>query len=455
MATRVLIPAGALGLGFDEAALRRAVATGPDIIAVDGGSTDSGPHYLGTGTSKYSRAGTKAEWKLLMEARAQAGVPLLIGTAGTCGTDAMVDWMAGITREIAAELGQSVKLARLYSEQDPAAMQAALRAGRIRPLWPEQPLDEAVLGACSHIVALAGAEQIAAALGSGADIVIAGRCTDTAVIAALPLMRGEHAGAAWHGAKIGECGATCTTDPTSGVIVIDFDASGFTVRPMAEGVRATPDLVAAHMLYENADPNILHEPGGALDVRNATYAQATETAVRVEGAAWRPAPWSVKLEGARLAGYQSCALVLLRDPAHVAHAREWCAKLEARLHEEIPARLGLGRGEYHIELRRIGESATLGHLETAPANPAEIGVLLIATAPDQASAHEIARLANPHLLHMPLASHAPQATHAFPFSPPEWDRGPLHEFCLNHVLACDDPMAPFRIETEEIRHAPA
>ena len=53
--TRILIPNGALGLGFDKAALARGVARKPDLIAVDGGSTDSGPHYLGTGTSKYSR----------------------------------------------------------------------------------------------------------------------------------------------------------------------------------------------------------------------------------------------------------------------------------------------------------------------------------------------------------------------------------------------------------------
>ena len=51
MATRVLIPNGAIGLGFDEAALWRGVEMRPDIICVDGGSTDSGPHYLGTGSS--------------------------------------------------------------------------------------------------------------------------------------------------------------------------------------------------------------------------------------------------------------------------------------------------------------------------------------------------------------------------------------------------------------------
>ena len=65
---RVLIPTGALGLGWDGAALARGIANGPDIIAIDGGSTDSGPSYLGRGVSKYSRSSTKREWAELIEA---------------------------------------------------------------------------------------------------------------------------------------------------------------------------------------------------------------------------------------------------------------------------------------------------------------------------------------------------------------------------------------------------
>ncbi|MFN3525393.1 MAG: hypothetical protein ACK4YU_04835, partial [Paracoccus sp. (in: a-proteobacteria)] len=95
--TRVLVPSGVLGLGFDAQALERGVAMSPDIICIDGGSTDSGPFSLGAGVSKYSRAATRSEWRALMLARAQAGVPLVIGTAGTCGTDSTVDWMYDLT----------------------------------------------------------------------------------------------------------------------------------------------------------------------------------------------------------------------------------------------------------------------------------------------------------------------------------------------------------------------
>ena len=57
--TRVLIPSGALGLNYDQAALERGIVNRPDIIVIDGGSTDSGPAYLGRGVSKYARASTK------------------------------------------------------------------------------------------------------------------------------------------------------------------------------------------------------------------------------------------------------------------------------------------------------------------------------------------------------------------------------------------------------------
>ena len=202
MPTRVLVPSGVLGLGFDRAALKRGVDNKPDIICIDGGSTDSGPFSLGAGVSKYSRAATKSEWRDLMRARAEAGVPLVIGTAGTCGADATVDWMYDITVELAVELGQNLKIARLYSSQPADRIIAALEAGRIRPLEPAPAISPALLDSLSNIVALAGAEQVQAALATGADIVIAGRTTDTATISALPLLRGDHAGGAWHGAKI-------------------------------------------------------------------------------------------------------------------------------------------------------------------------------------------------------------------------------------------------------------
>ncbi len=454
MTTRVLVPTGALGISFSGEAFARGIAAKPDIICVDGGSTDSGPFYLGTGTSKYSRAGTKDEWRQLMIARAEAGVPLVIGTCGTCGSDESVDWMYTITQELAAELGQKLKVATLYSSQPADRVQTALGESRIAPLTPAPDMSPELLEQCENIVALAGAEQIAAALETGADIVLAGRATDTAIVSALPLMRGDHAGAAWHGAKIAECGALCSTDPTTGVILLDIDKEGFTVEAMADSAHCTPHSVSAHMLYENSDPFVLYEPGGHLDVTESRYEALDERRTRVTGSEWVPSNrYTVKLEGAKIGGYQTTIMAILRDERYVAQAREWADKLHGFVSGQIEKRMGLSAMEYDLEFRLIGIDAALGSLESKHSAPAEVGVLGIITAEDAETASEIGKLINPYVLHYPLTRDEELPTFAFPHSPAQSERGALYEFCLNHVMVLDDPMEAFRLTVTEVGHA--
>ena len=445
--TRVLIPSGALGLDYDKAALARGVAMKPDLIAIDGGSTDSGPSYLGRGVSKYARSSTKVEWKGLIEAARAAGCPLVIGTAGTCGTDSTVDWLLEITHECLAELGITARIATLKCEQSPDRIATAFEAGRVTALPGAPAVDTQTIASCEHIVALAGTEQITQALETGADIVIAGRTTDTAIIAALPLKHGDHTGGAWHGAKIGECGALCASNPQSGVLMVEFDDSGFTVHPLADGAKATPHTVLAHMLYENSDPFILHEPGGHLDVTEANYTPLDDTRVRVEGSAWHAAEdYTVKLEGARIAGYQTLLMATLRDRHYVENVQAWIDDILTKHAAKVANRMGLGPEDYTVELRLVGMDATLGHLEQRDAMPNEAGVLCIITAEDQQTANEIGKLMNPYLLHHPLTRDEEQPTFSFPFSPAEIDRGAAYEFCLHHTLRLDDPMDAFRLE---------
>ena len=452
MTTTVLVPSGVLGLGFSQAALELGIARGCDVIAVDGGSTDSGPHSLGTGRSKYSRAVCKAEWRALMQARAQLGVPLIIGTAGTSGTDSTVDWMYEITCELAEELGQTLRVARLYSGQDAGFVISKLTAGRITPLSPAPQIDADGLSAMSNIVALAGAEQIQAALQTGADIIVAGRTTDTAIIAALPLARGEHPGACWHGAKIAECGALCSTHPGTGVIRVTFDQTGFEVEPMAPEAACTPHSVSAHMLYENSDPFRLYEPGGHLDVTCARYRALDARRVRVEGSEWIPGPYTVKLEGALLAGYQTMLLAILREAHYVANAHAWADKLVETLSARVADQIGLKPEDFSIEIRLIGVNAALGALETRESQPAEVGALCLITADTQEVADEIGQLANPFLLHMPLTDDEPLPTFAFPYSPAQTSRGAVYEFALNHLMVLENPMEAFRLDVSEVGH---
>ena len=451
MATTILVPSGVLGLGFSQDALDHGIARGCDAIAVDGGSTDSGPHSLGTGLSKYSRAVCKAEWRALMKARAQLGVPLIIGTAGTSGTDTTVDWMYEITCELAAELGQSLRVARLYSGQDAGFVISKLAAGQITPLSPAPEIDAPALREMANIVALAGAEQVQTALQTGADIIIAGRTTDTAIIAALPLAQGAHPGACWHGAKIAECGALCSTHPSTGVIRVTFDEAGFEVEPMAPEAACTPHSVSAHMLYENSDPFRLYEPGGHLDVSAARYSALDDRRVRVEGSVWVPGPYTVKLEGARLAGYQTMLLAILREAHYVANAQAWADKLSSVLAARVADQIGLASEEFSIEIRLIGVNAAMGALETRHSQPAEVGALCLITATSQELADEIGKLANPYLLHLPLTEDEPLPTFAFPYSPAQTSRGAVYEFAINHVMALDTPMQAFRLDVSEVR----
>src|SRR6185369_7703620 len=169
---RILVPSGMLGSGFPPEILDRGLALGADVIAVDGGSTDSGPYYLGTGIAKTTAAAVARDLRLLLRAAATAGIPLIVGSCGTSGTDSGVDWVAGITRDILAAEGLGLRVATIYSEQRAADLKEHLDHGRIHPLAPSGDLDSATLESCRHIVAMMGHEPIAEALAGGADVVL-------------------------------------------------------------------------------------------------------------------------------------------------------------------------------------------------------------------------------------------------------------------------------------------
>jgi hypothetical protein len=61
---RALSATGILGSGFREDTLKRAMALKPDFIGADAGSTDPGPHYLGSGESQFSDSACKRDLRL-------------------------------------------------------------------------------------------------------------------------------------------------------------------------------------------------------------------------------------------------------------------------------------------------------------------------------------------------------------------------------------------------------
>lgn len=69
------------------------------------------------------------------------------------------------------------------------------------------------------------------------------------------------------------------------------------------------------MLYENSDPFWLFEPPGVLDTSFATYTPIDARTVRVEGSVFEQTSQpTIKLEGSKLAGYETLSFVAIRDP---------------------------------------------------------------------------------------------------------------------------------------------
>jgi hypothetical protein len=447
---KVLTPSGMIGAGFPPETVERGIGLGADVIAVDGGSTDSGPYYLGSGTAKTTAAAVARDLRILLRASARAGIPLIVGSCGTSGTDSGVDWVAGIVDGILREEDLDLRVARVYSEQAAAALKERLNEGRVHPLPPMGDLDAATLDDCTHIVGMMGHEPIARALGAGAQVVLAGRATDTAVAAAYPLMKGMPAGPTWHASKIVECGGQCTTDPRSGGVLATIDQDGFTIEPLDPATACTPTSVAAHMLYETVDPFRMREPAGTLVVTDATYTALDGRRVRVEGSRFEPADqYTVKLEGARVTGYETMSFTAVRDPHILARIEEWAALMHEVLADRVRQTLDLEPPGYAVDLRLYGYNAVLEGIDPATGPPREVGVMLLVNAPDQATATAIAKIANPLMLHLPTPDMDHLPSLAFATSPAETERGPAYEFVLNHVVDVDEPSAMFRVEIAE------
>ena len=448
---KVFVPYGALGTGISDEAFANGVAMKPDIISVDAGSTDSGPYYLGNGKCKYAREALKKDTRRMIIAAHELDIPITIGSCGTCGVDKNVDFMEDICREILTEEGLSAKIVKIYTEQSAQKMKEKLHEGKIKPLGTRVTVTDQVLDSCSHIVAAAGVEPFIRALQEGADIVLCGRATDTAVLACMPILKGCSEAAAWHGAKVCECGALCSTNPQNGGVMLTVDENGFEVVATASNSTCTPYTISAHLLYENADPFSLVEPGVVIDTRDAVYTQLDGGRVRVENSKiTKTDVYTMKLEGSGPAGYQTITLVGIRDRIIMKDPLGWLERLQNFAQEKLDS-LGFDRLKYSFSLRPYGYNAVYGGEVPKGYVPNEIGVLLTVTAEDQMTATHIAKVMNPLLLHFEVAPNRPTPSFAFPFSPAEVEKGEIFEFKLYHVVELEDPFELIRMKTMEVK----
>jgi hypothetical protein len=444
---RFISPVGSVGGGISGAALDEALAQAPDFIACDAGTSDAGPFSLGMGIPAFPREAVKRDLSLILRAGRRANIPVIIGSAGTAGGDVHVDWVREIAREIVAERHLSLRTAVIYAEQDKAYLKQLLHQHRVLPLDPAPPISDCIIDSSARIVGMMGVEPLQQAIADGADFVLAGRCSDSALFAAIPLMRGFPPGLAWHAGKISECGTLVCETLGKGVIFTTVSQDEITIRPYGGGLRCTPHSVAAHSLYENSAPYLHRECSGTFDITKSTFEAINDVTVRIRGSEFISELYTVKLEGAALAGYQSIIVGGIRDPYIIRQLDSWLAKVRSYIDESVSHVLGeTDKSSYSLVFHIYGINAVMGCLEPDPKHlPHEVGIVLEATAPTQDLAHKLAQLSRQPLLHYPIKEWAGSITgFACLHNPAVIDRGPVYRFNLNHVAVPSTPLEMFR-----------
>lgn len=270
---------------------------------------------------------------------------------------------AGVDLRIATVTGDDLK-----------PREAELRAAGVREMFTGAALPEKLVTANAYI----GARAIAAALDAGADVVITGRCVDSAVTLG-PLV--HHFGWDWQdwdrlaqGSLAGhliECGVQGTGglftdwDQVPGwddmgfpIVEVVEDGSFILTKPEGTGGHVVPLAAAEQLLYEIGDPAAYLLPDVTCDFRGVRLEAAGPDRVRVSGARGRPASGSLKVSATVADGFRVIGAVTIAGRDAVAKAERTGAAILARA-----ARLAAARGlppftETSIEV--LGSEATYG-----------------------------------------------------------------------------------------------
>lgn len=445
MATTVYTPLGMLGYGFPMASLEEAKKHGFDVIALDAGSVDPGPYYLGSGKSFTSRAMVKRDLKLIVQAGWEAKAPVLVGTACGSGAKPHLDWAMEILGEIVDELEIHPKVARIDAELDKEQIVKAYRAGKVSCFETTTPLEEQDILDCEHIVAQMGIQPYVEALKGGADIIMGGRAYDAAVIAAFPIMRGENPGLCYHMGKIMECGTAVALPRESDGLIGIVDQDSFTVFPADKKKRCMPDTVAAHTLYERSTPYFHEFPGGGLDLSQCSFTAVDDRSVKVEGSRFIPPKKNLlKIEGAKKCGCRTICPAGIRDPFVIREfdkiEKKVRAKLEADLTEFSPGQ------DYKLLFHLYGTGEIMKSQDPGIENMEEVGLVMEVLGKTQEISDTVCALCRSAILHMGFEGRkANSGNLAFLYTPAEFPAPPCYEFALYHLMETEDLTSMFPI----------
>jgi len=271
---------------------------------------------------------------------------------------------------------------------------------------------------CDNILsanAYIGAFPLAEALTTGADVVIAGRSTDTALALAPMIHRYGWSATDWNKLAAGtiaghiiECGAQCTGGNCQvdwqnipnmadiGYPIVEAEPDGtFTVtKHAAAGGRVHSDVVKEQLLYELGDPKNYITPDCVADFTTIHLDDVGPDRVRVSGIRGAPRPPTLKLSISYFAGWKATGTLVYSWPQALEKARAADDIVRRRL-----TTLGLKFDEIYTEF--LGVNACHGPVAHAPADPAEVQLRIGVRGMDKAAVDRFTRELVPLVLNGP------------------------------------------------------
>jgi hypothetical protein len=276
---------------------------------------------------------------------------------------------------------------------------------------PIASIRDRILSANAYI----GAFPLAEALATGADVVIAGRSTDTALALAPMVHRYgwkpdeyDKLAAGTIAGHIIECGAQCTggncqvdwqniADMANvGYPIVEAEPDGsFTVtkHPIAGG-RVSSHVVKEQLLYELGDPKNYITPDCTADFTSIRLEDTGPDRVRVCGIRGGPRPPTLKLSIAYANGWKAIGTLVYSWPQAREKARAADAIVRARLDS-----LGLRFDEIYTEF--FGIDACLGAAAPPNPNPPEVQVRIGVRGADKKAVDRFTRELIPLVLNGP------------------------------------------------------
>ena len=440
---KIICPNGHLGFApLKPGSFELGVEAGPDFIAADSGSDDVGPVPLGSDTSTSPEQWQRHDLEAMLLASRRLGVPMLIGSAGDTGANSRVDRFVEMIKEIAAEHGlKKFKLGYFYSEVDPEWLRAKMRAGEvIAGLDGFADLTEPELDATDRIVAMAGVHPFMKLLAEGADVIIGGRSSDSAIFAAPALAGGFPENLSYYLGKVLECASFCA-EPYGGkeTVLGEITMDDVKVTAMHPDQMCTVASVAGHAMYERSNPFHEFVAGGMLDMTNCRYEQLNKKTTRITGPTFVPAEnFRVKLEGAGKLGERFVGIAGIRDPYTIANVDRVIDWAKTQVRERF------GDDGYELYYNVFGRDGIMGDMEPLRDRPGhELCIVVQGVAPTVEMARELTITATRQLFYARLPDVKGTAGSVSFVFDEVMQASPAYRWTFNHTVSVKDGLQLF------------